>query len=170
MTTATDLVGLLYRDLVRRPDMPNGVFATEVQAPHEGRRADVVWLGLTSNSGQELVGFEVKVTRDDLRAELADPTKADAWARYCDRFWLVVPHLALTRGLELPAQWGVLTPPSGRCTRKMTVERQALPLHPADPVPGVRAVAAWVFWRNKDLRRELATAGLRPGSEREWSA
>jgi hypothetical protein len=60
--------------------------------------------------GAEVHLFEVKVSRSDWAHELADPGKADAVGRYCDRRWLVVPYPAdaIVRAGELPAGWGLL--------------------------------------------------------------
>lgn len=55
-----------------------------------------------------LHGHEVKVSRSDWLRELADPSKAEAWSRYCDRWWLVVPDKAIVKPGELPDSWGLL--------------------------------------------------------------
>ena len=57
----------------------------------------------------QLHGHEVKVSRSDWLAELADPSKAEAWKRYCDRWWLVAPA-GVVRDRELPQGWGLLVP------------------------------------------------------------
>lgn len=53
-------------------------------------------------------GHEVKVSRSDWRSELADPSKAEAWARHCHYWWLVAPE-GIADG-NLPAGWGLLIP------------------------------------------------------------
>lgn len=58
---------------------------------------------------QSLHGFEVKVSRSDWLTELADPEKAEAWARYCHYFWLVASDKAIVRD-DLPKGWGMLVP------------------------------------------------------------
>ena len=58
---------------------------------------------------QSIHGFEVKVSRSDWLTELADPTKADAWARHCHYFWLVASEKTIVRG-DLPDGWGLLVP------------------------------------------------------------
>ena len=59
--------------------------------------------------GVSLRGFEVKVSRSDWLTELADPTKAEAWAKYCHYFWLVVSERNIVRD-DLPDGWGLLVP------------------------------------------------------------
>lgn len=54
-------------------------------------------------------GFEVKVSRSDWLTELADPEKAEAWAKHCHYFWLVASDRSIVRD-DLPAGWGLLVP------------------------------------------------------------
>lgn len=54
-----------------------------------------------------LHGHEVKVQRSDWLRELRDPTKADAWRRYCDRWWLVATP-GVAKPEEIPDGWGLI--------------------------------------------------------------
>lgn len=83
-------------------------------------RADLV-------SRRMLHGHEVKVSRGDWLRELRDPTKADTWRQYCDRWWLVAPA-GVARPDELPTGWGLLVP-VGR------VLRAVVPAPVLDPQP-----------------------------------
>lgn len=74
------------------------------------RSADALAMNLWPSRGMELHGFEVKVSRGDLLAELRAPEKSDAVQRYCDRWWLVVGEKDLVKPGELPAAWGLLAP------------------------------------------------------------
>jgi len=78
---------------------------------------------------QVLHGHEVKVSRSDWLAELRDPTKADAWRRYCDRWWLVAPRDVVRD--DLPVGWGHLAPDS---QGRLRVVVQA-PLLTPEPMP-----------------------------------
>lgn len=150
-STAHAMIEVLRRHYLPDESRPAGIFAPEIQAPGPTqRRADLIWLGCTAATGSQLVGHEIKVSRADVLTELADLTKSDPWQRYCDRWYLVIPHVSLIDGLELPESWGVLTPPSGRRTRSITVHRQAPPLKPAEQSPALRTLAAWVHWRLRD--------------------
>lgn len=60
-----------------------------------------------SATGPLLHGHEVKVSRADWRAELKDPTKAEAFAQFCDYWWLVVSDKSIVRD-DLPDGWGLL--------------------------------------------------------------
>lgn len=146
--TARTMIEMLRRHYLPESKQPGGIFAPEIQAPGGSlRRADLIWQGVTAGSGHELIGHEVKVTRADLLAELADPTKSDAWMRYCDRWYLVVPSPRLIDGLDLPETWGVLTPPSGRRTRSATIAVRAPKLKPVEQSPAFLTLATWLHWR-----------------------
>lgn len=164
-TTAKDMLDMLRRHYIRDETRPGGIFAPEITAPQSARRADLIWQGVTAGTGYELVGHEIKVSRTDLIAELDDPTKCDPWMRYCDRWYLVLPSMGLADGLDLPATWGVLTPPSGRRTRSMTVSVEAPKLNPAEQSPALRTLAAWQHWRLVQAQQQATTA--REDFERE---
>lgn len=71
------------------------------------RTADAIAVDLWPSAGNLVHGFEVKVSRSDWLTELKDPTKADAFRRYCDHWWLVVPEDTIVRD-DLPEGWGLL--------------------------------------------------------------
>lgn len=186
---ARHLVEMLRRHYLPENRPVAGIFAPEIGSPDGKRRADLIWMPTTIAGGRGLHGHEIKVTRSDVLVELADPTKADAWAQYCTRWWLVVLAPELVSGLEIPEAWGVMAPPSGRRTRSMTVVKPAPKLSPRDPAPGVERLAAWqlhqhdakvrqleqnlrYLQRDADgMRRELATmhatGSVRPSKEAE---
>lgn len=173
---ARHLVEMLRRHYQPKGRPPAGIFAPEIGSPDGTRRADAVWMPTTVAGGNGLHGHEVKVSRADVLVELDDPTKADPWARFCTRWWLVVPSEGLVDGLDVPEAWGVMAPPSGRRTRSMTIVRPAPKLTPRDPAPGVARLAAWLLYRThaaalqadsrrsnlerdvESLRRQLHTA------------
>ena len=87
----------------------------KISAGHDARRvcdymAYDLWQGQgrgwDSPGGPKLHGHEVKVSRSDWLAELRDPTKAEAFSRYCDYWWLVVSDKAIVKPGELPEGWG----------------------------------------------------------------
>lgn len=71
------------------------------------RTADAIAVDLWPSSGHLIHGFEVKVSRSDWLTELRDPDKAEAFKRYCDHWWLVVPDKTMVRD-DLPTGWGLL--------------------------------------------------------------
>jgi hypothetical protein len=74
-----------------------------------GRTSDALAMNGWPSRGLELVGFEIKVTRQDWRRELEQPEKADPIYQYCDGWYLVTPDdVVVVRGQELPSTWGHL--------------------------------------------------------------
>lgn len=84
------------------PQVPNGT------GSHKSRTADALAMSLWPSRGLELFGFEVKVSRGDWLRELKEPAKADAIARYCDRWWVVAPDASIVKPAALPKGWGLL--------------------------------------------------------------
>lgn len=150
MTTAADLVEMLNRHYVPEGRPAAGLFASEVGSPDGRRRADALWMPFTRSGGTGLVGHEIKVSRSDVLVELHDPTKAEPWMQFCDAWWLVVSDRTLVEGLDIPETWGIMSPPSGRRKRSMTVVRSAPKLNPMDAAPGIRRLLSWYFHRAEE--------------------
>ncbi len=77
-------------------------------------RADAVAVNLYPSRGLEIHGLEVKVSRADWLRELKDPEKAIGVSRFCDRWWLAIPDIAIIHPFEVPANWGILVLGEGR--------------------------------------------------------
>lgn len=92
------------------------------------RTCDFIAMDTWPSSGLLLHGHEVKCSRTDWQRELADPTKAEAFMKYMDRWWLAVPSLAIVRN-DLPKGWGLLAP-NGRGGLGVAVPAQPLQPHP----------------------------------------
>lgn len=71
------------------------------------RYADAVMMSLWPSRGLELHGVEIKVTRADWKREAADPSKAEAIARFCDRWWIHTPPGIVDDLSDLPPAWGL---------------------------------------------------------------
>lgn len=77
----------------------------------EASTIDALAVGLWRSTKHEIHAYEVKISRGDLRRELADPGKAAVWTSWVDRFLLVAPRDVVTPLLDqLPPAWGVLVP------------------------------------------------------------
>lgn len=138
---AADLIAMLDRHYSLDDKPWAGVSVTEIQSPCATRRADYLYLPCTVGGGMaEIVGHEIKVSKGDVIAEVADPTKADAWLRYCTKWFLVVSDPALIDGVDVPDAWGVLAPPKRADGRRMTVVRTPSPLIPQNPERALRYV------------------------------
>lgn len=94
-----------------------------------------------------LLGFEIKCARSDWLRELADPAKAQAWMRYCTRWYLVTSEPGIVRDGELPAGWGHMQANS----RGLLTVKAAPKLHP-EPIP---------HWTYVALLRQTQKAALR---------
>ncbi len=77
------------------------------------RTADAIAMNMWPSRGLALHGFEIKVSRADWVRELRDPSKADAFMRRVDYWWLVVSDAAIVHDGELPDGWGLLAPRGG---------------------------------------------------------
>lgn len=75
---------------------------------HANRSCDALVISLWPSRGLEISGFEFKVSRQDWLKEKADPSKAEAIAAYCDRWWLCVGSEKVVQPGELPPAWGMM--------------------------------------------------------------
>jgi hypothetical protein len=84
------------------------------------RSADFIAMDLWPSSGLALHGFEVKCSRSDWLVELRDPSKAEEFKQYMDRWWLVVSDKAFVKPGELPEGWGLIALDKGGALRVVT--------------------------------------------------
>lgn len=149
------------KELLRAHYLPegkpeSGIFASEIGSPDGRRFADAIWQSTTRSGGLLFVGHEIKVSRADVAVELADPTKAEPWMQYCDQWWLTVSDPALVDGFDIPEAWGVMSPPSGRRKRSMTIIKEAPLLKPVSKEPGLLRLLTWYANQQKEERRQLS--------------
>lgn len=86
------------------------------------RHADAVAINAYPSKGFETRGFEIKVSKQDLKAELENGIKSDEIARFCDYWFLAVPK-GLTDGFVLPPTWGVVEYIDGKLRQKSKAEK-----------------------------------------------
>jgi hypothetical protein len=119
------------------------------------QRIDVVAVG-AKDADMLVHGFEVKVSRGDLLAELKDLTKSEHAVRACDRWWLVVAAGILRDGDPVPDSWGILEARG----RGLTIRREP------EPQEGdVRALMRGVTLRALVSPRYLRGIAWREGYE-----
>jgi len=82
------------------------------------RHADAVAINAYPSKGFETRGFEIKVSKQDLAAELKNGLKSDEIARFCDYWFLVVPK-GLADNFTLPPTWGVIECHDGKLRQKV---------------------------------------------------
>lgn len=74
------------------------------------RWADALAVQLWTSRGLQIIGFEIKVSRQDWVKELKNPAKADAIAKYCHQWYLVIGDKDIVQFGELPVTWGLMIP------------------------------------------------------------
>lgn len=91
-----------------------------------GRSADAVMMSLWPSRGLELHGVEIKISRSDWRREAADPTKAEAIAKYCDRWWVHTAPGVVDDLSDVPPAWGLREWDGKRWTTLREAEKTAV--------------------------------------------
>lgn len=115
--------------LAEKYKSPEYAFLQEVGSgtgANSGRYADAMAMSLWPSRGLHLMGFEIKVSRTDWLKEKEMPEKADAIARYCDFWYLVVGSTEIVQNGELPPTWGFIAPRGD----KLVVSKEAQQLTP----------------------------------------
>lgn len=130
------------------------------------RTIDAVAMTLWPSRGLSLNGYEVKCSRKDWIAELRAPEKADAHARYVDRFYVVTAEDVVRDEAEVPDAWGWY------CAHGTTMRcRKEAPLLEPEPINRTYLAAflrAAVY--QGDATPEEVQAALRVQRERLTSA
>jgi hypothetical protein len=154
--TERDVLALLHERYAQRSQGSSIRYAlAEHVRSHAGfdarRTIDFMAFDLWPMQGLHLHGHEVKISRSDWLRELRDPTKAEEFKRYCDRWWLVVPDASIVKREELPDGWGLLAP---RADGKLVAKVSAPKLTP-QPWPRT-FIAAFARALQVTKHRELA--------------
>lgn len=84
-------------------EVPNGT------GSNKERSCDALAVNLWPSGGLVWHGHEVKASRSDWLKEIQDPSKAEAFAKHCDYWWIVAPANVL-KVEELPTDWGWICP------------------------------------------------------------
>lgn len=100
------------------------------------RTADAVALGVWQSNKYEAHLYEFKISREDLKRELRDPTKAEGVGKYCHYWWIVVDDAKRLNDLVIPDVWGILIAKKHGDGHRLVVHRKAPKLKPKDFTPG----------------------------------
>ena len=73
------------------------------------RSADMFVISTWPSRGLYAAGIEIKVSKSDLKKELATPEKAEALAKYCSYWYIAVPDDMNLEDVIVPVSWGVIT-------------------------------------------------------------
>jgi len=71
------------------------------------RHCDALAMSLWPSRGLEVSGFEIKCYRGDWLREKANPAKAEDFAKFCHRWWIVTSG-PFVEADELPEPWGLM--------------------------------------------------------------
>lgn len=73
-------------------------------------RADAIAMDLWPSKGLELIGFELKTSRQDWLNELKNPMKCDPIKQFCDRWYVVYDNQNIVRDWKdkIPEDWGLM--------------------------------------------------------------
>lgn len=95
--------------LKKFPRAENAVlFEVRNAAGHNATRsADCMVMSLWPSRGLSITGIEIKISRSDFQREMKQPAKAEAFAQYCD-WWYVAAPKGMLRQDELPLSWGLM--------------------------------------------------------------
>ena len=122
----------IYKHLAKKFCLPEWAIFPEVanSTGSASRYADAIAMNMYPSRGLEIVGFEIKCSRSDLATELKKPDKAEAIAKFCERWSLVVPAGLIKDSDVIPATWGVYeVKEDGTVRQKIKAERrQAAPI------------------------------------------
>ncbi|RVT91365.1 hypothetical protein EOD42_22180 [Rhodovarius crocodyli] len=126
------------------------------------RHADAVMMNMWPSRGLSIEGFEIKVSKQDLKRELLEPAKAEAIAQYCDCWWLVVPQSMSVEPDDIPVAWGLM---KVGADLKITVSRQAARHQRQDILP--RHFVAALLRAGQAIQVRSHDAAVREAVERE---
>jgi len=94
------------------------------------RYSDCLIFSHWPSRGVYITGVEIKCSKADLLRELNDPTKSEAFARYC-KFWYIAAPKGIVDVNELPDNWGLME----TARSKMKVVKKAKENESVEPPP-----------------------------------
>jgi hypothetical protein len=113
------------------------------------RHADAVAMNMYPSRGLSIIGFEIKVSRTDLKKELNSPNKAESIAQFCNEWYLVVPEGLIFDGDIIPAGWGIM-----ECKKDQTIRVKKKPLFRTDSMPITKEFTAALLRSSKKRDNE----------------
>lgn len=135
--------------------------------------ADAFAIGIWPSHRYEAHLYEFKISREDIKKELADPSKGDTVGKFADYRWLVISEEKLIETLVIPEGWGILTPKGSGDASVLRVVRKA---PKQEAVPWTRGFIAAITRHVSDKHvtkaeyekaKETAHAEVRKQVERE---
>ena len=103
----------LIERLAKHFPSPTYGFITQVRSgtgSTNARTADAMAMSLWPSRGLHLLGFEVKMSRNDWLNELKNPEKAEEIGKFCHEWYIVINDPDFIKDGELPINWGLIIP------------------------------------------------------------
>lgn len=122
------------------------------------RSADAVMMSLWPSRGLEMHGVEIKVSRSDWKREAKDPTKAEAIAKYCDRWWIHTSPGVVDDISDMPPAWGLREFDGKKWKTIKEAEK-------TEATPVTRQFLASLLRRSDGLMQTFINDALRQGRE-----
>lgn len=162
--TEATLTEAILRTWPHGGDRPRYVTAVQVNSGagySYSRRLDAIVFDTWPGEGLTLHGLEIKTTKADLRRELQNSGKRDAWSPHLDYFSIVAPKGIVDLKI-LPPKWGLFLPTD---EGKLRTRRKPLSLHDEDRRDITRSMAA-AFMRAlvaRSLSKEATASAFERG-------
>lgn len=142
-------------------------YDTGITQRYSKQRIDAVAVGIwATRTAHEIRGYEIKVSRSDLLAELRDPGKAAVGIEQCDSWWLALGDPALLKDSDvLPPGWGVVAC-AGSGLRVVHPAEQRQGQHSGQFIAGlIQAQLRSPSWRRASGYRAGFQAGFNNGKQ-----
>lgn len=117
MAVTADDIREALQSTYKEPEWFLGFEVSNSTGANIRRYADAVAMNTFPSRGYEVRGFEIKVSKSDLKRELENGLKADEIARFCNYWFLVVPK-GLADEMQIPEPWGIIEYSEGHLRQK----------------------------------------------------
>lgn len=137
------------------------------------RHADAIAICAYPSRGFQSIGFEIKVSKSDLKHELDNPTKCEEMYQYVNEWYLVIPK-GLADNTNIPEPWGIIEYNDGKLRQKRKAQYHEAKLTTGFMLAFVRGrkrvddikvarsydkmvknIESRMDWRTKEIARQL---------------
>lgn len=99
-------------ELVRKRHEGDGWLVFEEVGDKPGlmrdRTADAIALGVWASKKYEAHLYEFKISREDVKREIRDPSKVEGVGKYCTYWWMAISDVKIINELIIPEAWGIV--------------------------------------------------------------
>lgn len=118
----TKMIDDALRKRYTEPEWQLGFEVSNSTGALSKRAADAIAICPYPSRGFETIGFEVKISRSDLKRELGDPSKCEEMYQFTNEWFLVVLK-GLCDGMDIPEPWGIIEYVDGKLKQKRKAKR-----------------------------------------------